>query len=99
MCQETHEANGNEAEEEGFDGKGNVAGFLSGHQGGVCAREFDRDIGGGISRADDQDLARAELGRVAIVGRMYLQDSGVEILCERRSTRRPVRTGRWKRCE
>ena len=45
---------------------------------------LERDVGAGMRQADDEDRARAELGRVAVVVRMQLPDRRVELSSERR---------------
>ncbi len=56
--------------------------------------DLERDVGAGMRQADDEDGARAELGRIAIVMRVQLPDRRVELGGERRDIGLPERPGR-----
>ena len=55
---------------------------------------LERDVGAGVRQADDEDGARAELGRVAVLVRVQLPDRRVELGGERRDVGLAERPGR-----
>ena len=55
---------------------------------------LERDVGAGVREADDEDGARAELGRVAVVVRVQLPDRRIELGGEGRDVGLPERPGR-----
>ncbi len=74
MADKFNQAHQEESRKRSLDSKRNMTGFLAGHPdfsaGG--ARDFDSDVGCGISRADDQHGTIQELRRVGVVVRVNL---------------------------
>ena len=58
------------------------------------AAQLHRDVGARVAGADEEDVALAQLGRLAVLARVHLHDARVELGGEVGDVRRAVEPGR-----